>query len=83
MRFYLALSSLISVISAAGRTTAPAGAITVGSTGTYKTVQAAVNSLSTTSTATQSIFILPGTYTEQVKIPARSAALNIYGYTSM
>ena len=38
--------------------------------------------MSTTSTAAQSIFILPGTYTEQVTIPARSAALIIYGYTT-
>lgn len=38
--------------------------------------------MNTTSTAAQSIFILPGTYTEQVTIPARAAALTIYGYTA-
>lgn len=45
-------------------------------------IQAAINSLSTTSTASQSLFILAGTYTEQIIIPARSAALTIYGYTT-
>jgi pectinesterase len=38
--------------------------------------------LSTTSKSAQSLFILAGTYTEQVNIPARSAALTIYGYTT-
>jgi pectinesterase len=38
--------------------------------------------LSTTSTVTQSLFILAGTYSEQVTIPARAAALTIYGYTT-
>jgi pectinesterase len=38
--------------------------------------------LSTTSTTAQSLFILAGTYTEQVIIPARAAALTIYGYTT-
>jgi len=38
--------------------------------------------LSTTSTTAQSIFILAGTYSEQVTIPSRAAALTIYGYTT-
>jgi pectinesterase len=38
--------------------------------------------LSTTSTTAQSLFILAGTYSEQVTIPARAAALIIYGYTT-
>jgi pectinesterase len=38
--------------------------------------------LSTTSTTAQSLFILAGTYSEQVTIPARAAALTIYGYTT-
>jgi pectinesterase len=37
--------------------------------------------LSTTSTTAQSLFILAGTYNEQVIIPARKAILTIYGYT--
>ena len=38
--------------------------------------------MSKTSTSAQSLFILAGTYTEQVTIPARAAALTIYGYTT-
>jgi len=78
---FLAFSSLLTAVLAATRTTAPSGAITVGSTGTFKTIQSAVNSLSTTSTTAQSIFILPGTYDEQVFIAARAAELTVYGYT--
>ncbi|CZT41610.1 related to pectinesterase precursor [Rhynchosporium secalis] len=81
MRFLLALSSLVTAVFAVGRTSAPAGALTVGSGRKFSTIQAAVNSLSTTSTGSQSIFILPGTYKEQVIIPARKAILKIYGYT--
>lgn len=44
--------------------------------------QAAVNSLSTTSSAAQCIFIYPGTYAEQVYLPARAALLTIYGSTT-
>lgn len=44
--------------------------------------QAAVNSLSTTSSAAQCIFIYPGTYAEQVHLPARAALLTIYGSTT-
>ncbi|KAL3424145.1 pectinesterase [Phlyctema vagabunda] len=82
MRLYLALSTLVATVLAVGRTTAPAGSITVGSGGTYSTIQKAIDSLSTTSTTAQSIFILAGTYKEQVDIPARKAALTIYGYTT-
>ena len=45
-------------------------------------IQKAVDSLSTTSTTAQSIFIEAGTYDEQVYIPSREAALTIYGSTS-
>ena len=41
-----------------------------------------MNALSTTTTAVQSLFIYPGTYTEQVYIPARAANLTVYGYTT-
>lgn len=37
--------------------------------------------MNTSSTAAQSLFILSGIYNEQVIIPARKAALTIYGYT--
>jgi pectinesterase len=48
----------------------------------FRTIQAAVNSLSTTASAAQCIFINPGTYGEQVLVPARAAQLSIYGYTN-
>jgi pectinesterase len=38
--------------------------------------------LSTTSTTAQSIYIESGTYSEQVYIPSRKAALTIYGETA-
>lgn len=44
-------------------------------------IQAAVDSLSTSSTEDQAIFIEAGTYDEQVYIQKRNAALTIYGYT--
>jgi len=81
MYTFLAFSSFIASVLATSRTTAPTGAITVGSSGTYSTIQDAVDSLSTTSTTAQSIFIEAGTYEEQVYITARKAELTIYGYT--
>jgi pectinesterase len=53
-----------------------------GGGGQYTTIQAAVNALSTTSTAAQCIFIYPGVYTEQVLVPARQAQLSVYGSTA-
>ncbi|EKD16978.1 pectinesterase [Drepanopeziza brunnea f. sp. 'multigermtubi' MB_m1] len=82
MRFILSLSAFVSAVFSAGQTTAPSGAITVSPGGTYSTIQAAVDSLSTSSTTAQSIFNLAGTYKEQVIIPARKATLKIYGYTT-
>jgi len=69
---------------AASRTSAPAGCITVSksTSGAFRTVQAAVDSLSTTSTAAQCIFIDQGTYAEQVLVGARAARLTVYGYTA-
>ncbi|KAF2273027.1 carbohydrate esterase family 8 protein [Westerdykella ornata] len=85
MRLYFPLFSLLSVALAAGRTSPPSGCLVVSKTassGQYKTVQSAVNALSTTSTSPQCIFIYQGTYNEQVYIPSRKAALTIYGYTT-
>jgi pectinesterase len=85
MRFLLALSSILSLALAAGRTSPPAGALVVKKSpgsGQYGTVQAAVNALSTTSTTAQSIFIYAGSYKEQVLIPERKAQLSIYGETT-
>ena len=86
MRWSIASFALnICLALAAGRTTAPSGALVVStsaSSGQYSKVQDAVNALSTTSTTAQSIFIEAGTYSEQVYVPARKAALTIYGYTT-
>ncbi|KAK4166391.1 putative pectinesterase [Cladorrhinum sp. PSN259] len=79
----LPLLSLAIPSLAAVRTTPPANCITVAkSGGQFSTLQSAVNSLSTSSSGTQCIFIYPGTYNEQVLIPARKALLTIYGSTS-
>lgn len=83
MRFsLLSLSAFVCAVLATSRTTAPSGALTVGSSGKYSTIQKAVNALSTTSTTAQSIFIYSGTYSEQVIIPALKSALTVYGYTT-
>ena len=44
----------------AGRTSPPAGCLSVGGSGTYKTVSDAVAKLSTSSTSAQCIFIYKG-----------------------
>ncbi|KAI3402011.1 hypothetical protein diail_3985 [Diaporthe ilicicola] len=82
MKSLFALLSCASTALAASRTSPPSGCISAGSGGTYSTIQAAVNSLSTTSTSAQCIFIYPGTYKEQVLVSARSAQLTIYGSTT-
>ncbi|KAH6682134.1 pectinesterase [Plectosphaerella plurivora] len=85
MKLLALLTTLVSVANAATRTSAPSGCITVSkspSSGQFGTIQAAVNSLSTTSTAKQCIFINQGSYSEQVLVSARSAQLTIYGYST-
>lgn len=81
MRSLLAFASLLTSVLATSRTSAPSGCITAGSGGTYSTIQAAVDSLSTTSTTAQCVFIEPGSYEEQVTVPSREAQLTFYGYT--
>ncbi|KAM7188620.1 Pectin lyase fold/virulence factor [Naviculisporaceae sp. PSN 640] len=88
LSLYLSLLSFLPSVSAASRQSAPAGCITVSKSGsgqtsstTFSTIQAAVNSLSTSSSSPQCIFLTPGTYREQVLIPSRQAALSIYGST--
>ncbi|KAI1631621.1 family 8 carbohydrate esterase [Biscogniauxia mediterranea] len=67
---------------AAGRTSAPDGCLNVAkSGGDYSTIQSAVDSLSTSSSDDQCIFVNPGTYSEQVLVSARAAQLTFYGYT--
>lgn len=82
MKHLLTLLATVTAALATGRTSAPAGCITVGSGGSYSTIQSAVNSLSTTSSTAQCIFIKPGKYSEQVTVSSRAAQLTIYGYTS-
>lgn len=75
--------SLIPAALAASRTSAPAGCITVASSGgDYSSIQSAVDSLSTSSSDAQCIFIESGTYNEQVLVASRSAQLSIYGSTT-
>ncbi|KAJ8093395.1 hypothetical protein AAF712_002217 [Marasmius tenuissimus] len=73
----------VQAVIAASRTSPPSGAIVVragtSTSGEFKTVQSAVNSLPNDSSS-RSIFIYPGTYTEQVYI-TRAGPLTIYGYT--
>lgn len=80
------LSAPTLVERAAAAATSPAsGAVIVDATGaksSYKTVQAGVNALSTSATGTQTLFIYPGVYKEQVYIASRKANLIIQGYTT-
>lgn len=74
----LALPTLVLGLS---RTSPPSGAKVVRKSpgsGEYGTVSAAVAAL--TGTATATIFIYPGTYTEQVVVLRKN--VTIYGYTT-
>ncbi|KAJ7644742.1 putative pectin methylesterase [Roridomyces roridus] len=66
------------------RTTPPSGAVVVrqsgATSGQFTTIQAAINSLPNDSSA-RTIFIYPGTYSEQVII-SRAGQLTIYGSTT-
>ncbi|KAE9408331.1 pectin lyase-like protein [Gymnopus androsaceus JB14] len=83
---YVFLGSFASPIELQRRTsrlTPPAGALVVSKTpasGQFSTVQAAVNALPNDGSA-QTIFINPGTYSEQVSI-TRTGMLTIMGATS-
>ncbi|KAI0197754.1 carbohydrate esterase family 8 protein [Astrocystis sublimbata] len=83
MKILAYLLGSASLALAVSRTSAPSGCLAVSkSGGSYATVQAAINALSTSSAADQCVFIDQGTYTEQVYIPSRAAKLTIYGYTT-
>lgn len=81
-----AFSAPTPVERATAAATSPAsGAVIVDATGaksSYKTVQKGVDALSTTATGTQTLFIYPGVYNEQVYIAARKANLIVQGYTT-
>ncbi|KAH7342922.1 BcPME1, pectin methyl esterase 1 [Rhexocercosporidium sp. MPI-PUGE-AT-0058] len=74
------------VARAVDQTKPPAGAVVVDASGSisgsFKTVQAGVNALSTTSTKSQTLFIMGGTYKEQVFIQALKSPLVVMGQTS-
>lgn len=83
MKSFAVLSGLVASALATSRTSAPSGCLTVASSGgDYTSVQDAVDSLSTTSSTAQCIFLASGTYKEQVLVSSRTAQLTIYGYTS-
>ncbi|KAF2025477.1 carbohydrate esterase family 8 protein-like protein [Setomelanomma holmii] len=88
VRAILFASSVLSAAAGNGkydRTSADRGSIVVDISGeqqgSYTSIGAAVKGLLNT-TAAQSIFILPGTYTEQVYVPPLAGPLTIHGYTS-
>ncbi|KAJ5919087.1 hypothetical protein N7466_010030 [Penicillium verhagenii] len=62
------------------RTTPPSGCISVGSSGTYSTISAALTALGS-STSSACIFVYSGTYSEQIKIDY-AGSLIIYGETT-
>ena len=74
-----AVAAPASLVPRAGRPSPPAGCLSVGSSGTYKTVSAAVAKLSTTSTAAQCIFIYKGTdqYLSQTLIHCTDLVLQV------
>ncbi|CAK4008728.1 carbohydrate esterase family 8 [Lecanosticta acicola] len=80
MQLLYAVLALTTSCLAASHTSAPAGALIVGSGG-YGTIQAAVNALSSATESAQTIFIKPGTYKELVAIKKLAGPLTIYGYT--
>lgn len=85
MKSILTALTFAASVLAASRTSAPSGCIVVKkspSSGQFGTIQKAVDSLSTTASGKQCIFIDQGTYNEQVLVPARTAQLTIYGYTN-
>ena len=85
MKLLVIFFGFASTALAASRTSAPKGCLVVSkspSSGQYKSIQAAVSALSTTSSDSQCIFIDQGTYNEQVLVGARNAQFSIYGYTS-
>lgn len=85
--FYLAIGSVAggpSLVKRASRTSPPAGAVVVRPSnpgaGEFSSIQAAVNSLPNDSSS-RTVFIFPGTYSEQVTI-SRSGPLTIFGSTT-
>lgn len=83
MKSNISTLALVGPALAASCTSAPSGCITVAkSGGQYSSIESAINSLSTTSSAAQCVFIGAGTYNEQVLVPSRTAQLTVYGYSN-
>ncbi|KAJ8111689.1 hypothetical protein OPT61_g5770 [Boeremia exigua] len=78
------LASLATADSRNERISPPKGALVVDISGklsnSYRNVSAAVSALTNT-TSGQTIYIAPGTYTEQVYIPPLNGPLTVQGYT--
>ena len=62
------------------RTTPPSGCLSVGSSGKYSTISAALTALGS-STSSACVFVYSGTYAEQIKIDY-AGSLIIYGETT-
>lgn len=69
------------LVKRTGRTTAPTGCLSVGSSATYSTISSALDALGTSSTAAACIFVNSGTYAEQLTI-TYAGALTLYGSTT-
>jgi pectinesterase len=81
----LAVCSTIAGNSKYTRTSPVRGSLVVDASGnsadSHTTISSAVNALQNT-TSPQTIFILPGTYTEQVYVPSLAGPLTLQGYTT-
>jgi pectinesterase len=68
MRYLSLLAAFVGLAFAAGRTTAPANSLVVATDGSgkYKTIQAAVDALSSSSTSEQTIFVRDEHYNHQL-----------------
>ncbi|KAH6723984.1 pectin lyase fold/virulence factor [Leptodontidium sp. 2 PMI_412] len=75
-----------STVRSVDQTKPPAGAVVVDASGSisgsFKTVQAGVDALDMNSTKTQTLFIMGGTYNEQVYIQALKSPLVVLGETT-
>ncbi|KAK0129839.1 hypothetical protein ONS96_000388 [Cadophora gregata f. sp. sojae] len=74
------------IVRAIDQSTPPAGAVVVDASGaisgSFKTVQTGVDALSKTTTESQTLFIMGGTYKEQVYIQALMSPLVVLGETT-
>ncbi|CAK7235923.1 hypothetical protein SEUCBS140593_009445 [Sporothrix eucalyptigena] len=86
-RAYAAAITTTSTSASLARVSPAAGAVVVDNSadpypGSYSTVQDGVDALDAKTTTPQTLFIFPGTYTEQVYIPLLASNLTVQGYTT-